>query len=133
MGVGFEQGEGYLLVNLSGDYRSSQDYRNDSAEILRRLGETPTRVILNLQGLSGINRKGLTGLEKLCWKVAKDCGQEIRLASPSERVKQLLEKVDFTIPIYETVSKADESFEDDDFLEDGLFDNSVKDAEGFNK
>jgi len=119
MGVNFEEREGYyLLANLSGDYTDALVYRNDSTEICNRLRGNPTRVIVSMRGITDINRAGLTGLEKLCWKVAKDFGKEIRLAAPTEVVREFLGMVDFTIPVYETVDKAYESFEEDEFPED---------------
>ncbi len=117
MGVQFEQREGYLLANISGDY-TTQDYRNDHSDILRKLIEAPTRVILTLHGISGIDIHGLSGIETLCWEVARDLEQGIRLASPGEAVARFLRRVRFNLPVYETVDKAYESFEDDDCLDD---------------
>ena len=118
MTVEFQERNDVLVATLSGDYAGAQqEYKQDSATVYQRLGEHPQRIVIDLQKVTGIDRRGLTGLEKLCWKVAKDLMQEIRLSNPSPEVKTVLDYVDFSIPVYETVDTAIESFEDDDFLE----------------
>src|SRR3989338_10031197 len=119
MTVEFQERNDVLVATLSGDYAGArQEYKQDSATVYQRLGEHPQRIVIDLQKVTGIDRRGLTGLEKLCWKVAKDLMQEIRLSNPSPEVKTVLDYVDFSIPVYETVDTAIESFEDDDFLEE---------------
>ena len=123
MTVEFQERNDVLVATLSGDYAGArQEYKQDSATVYQRLGEHPQRIVIDLQKVTGIDRRGLTGLEKLCWKVAKDLMQEIRLSNPSPEVKTVLDYVDFSIPVYETVDTAIESFEDDDFLEEDMKD-----------
>src|SRR3989344_5615970 len=115
MTVEFQERNDVLVATLSGDYAGArQEYKQDSATVYQRLGEHPQRIVIDLQKV--------TGLEKLCWKVAKDLMQEIRLSNPSPEVKTVLDYVDFSIPVYETVDTAIESFEDDDFLEEDMKD-----------
>ena len=117
MTVAFEERSGSLVATLTGDYTDTQVYNKALQDILAELTRNPRRVIISMRRVSDINRAGLTSLEKLCWKVAKDLGQEIRLAHPSRIVRQFVDMVDFTIPIYHTVDKALDSFEYDEALE----------------
>ena len=124
MAVKLEEQNSVLVAKLSGRYLDQgEDYRGDFQTIYGDLQQKPRIVVISLGEVSNIDRRALTAIEKLCWKVAKDLGQEIRLAYPTEGVRRTLDRVDFTIPVYETVEKAFESFEEDEFLEDAdLFD-----------
>lgn len=94
-----------LALNGEIDIASEEDFRR---AVLAAAGERPnSRIVLDCGQLSFIDSSGLRVLIQ-CHKAGKEHDSRLLIASPSERIAQILRvtALDTRIPVYPTVEKA---------------------------
>ncbi|MBI4576404.1 MAG: STAS domain-containing protein, partial [Planctomycetes bacterium] len=127
MKIEFAEIDAILVSRPAGAYTSAPAYNEVSRILLGELEESPRRTIIDLEGIVAIDAGGLGAMETLCWRIAKNLGQEIRLANPSPAVQTQVKATEMTVPIHPTVEAARASFEPEDLGED-LFEPPVEQA-----
>ncbi|MBI4574725.1 MAG: STAS domain-containing protein, partial [Planctomycetes bacterium] len=118
MKIEFSEVGEILVARVDGSYTSPAAYNEVNRILLAELEESPRRTIIDLEGIGAIDASGLGALETLCWRIAKNLGQEIRLANPSPAVQTQAQGADMTVPIHPSVEAARDSFEPEDLDED---------------
>src|SRR3990167_8584067 len=100
MKIDFQEVDATLFARLAGSFDDAERTGETVAIIFEALNKNPRRAVLDLSAIDAMDATGLTALETLCWKVAKNLGLEIRLANPSTAVKAISATEEITIPIY---------------------------------